>query len=121
MLELPDPFCLKNALDLRLLWSTLTISSGVATLSLGPVWENAGNTQTFYLAPNIEKTYAVNHASHALVDGEIFLGIQKSLREKLDGQIGLAVATTGNASLSGNIWDDAMPQFNNYTYNLNSR
>ncbi len=30
-------------------------SSGVATLSLGPVWESAGNTQTFYLAPNIEK------------------------------------------------------------------
>ncbi len=91
-------------------------SSGVATLSLGPVWENAGNTQTFYLAPNIEKTYAANHTSHALVDGEIFLGIQKSLSEKLDGQIGLAVATTGNASLSGNIWDDATFQFNNYTY-----
>lgn len=96
-------------------------SSGVATLSLGPVWENAGNTQTFYLAPNIEKTYAANHASHALVDGEIFLGIQKPLREKLDGQIGLAVATTGNASLSGNIWDDAQSQFNNYTYDYQVR
>ena len=91
-------------------------SSGVATLSVGPVWENAGNTQTFYLAPNIEKTYAANRTSHALVDGEVFLGIQKSLREKLDGQIGLAVATTGNASLSGYVWDDAQAQFNNYTY-----
>jgi len=39
-------------------------TSGVATLSLGPVWENAGNTQTFYLAPNIEKTYAANQSSH---------------------------------------------------------
>lgn len=96
-------------------------SSGVATLSLGPVWENTGNTQTFYLAPNIEKTYAANHASHALVDGEIFLGIQKPIREKLDGQIGLAVATTGNASLSGNIWDDAQSQFNNYTYDYQVR
>ena len=96
-------------------------SSGVATLSIGPVWESAGNTQTFYLAPNIEKTYAANHASHALVDGEIFLGIQKPLREKLDGQIGLAVATTGNASLSGHIWDDADPQFNNYTYDYQVR
>ena len=96
-------------------------SSGVATLSLGPAWESAGNKQTFYLAPNIEKTYAANHASHALVDGEIFLGIQKPLREKLDGQIGLAVATTGNASLSGNIWDDAQAQFNNYTYDYKVR
>lgn len=96
-------------------------SSGVATLSLGPVWENAGNTQTFYLASNIEKTYAANHASHALVDGEIFLGIQKPIREKLDAQIGIAVATTGNASLSGNIWDDAQSQFNNYTYSYQVR
>ena len=96
-------------------------SSGVATLSLGPVWENNGNTQTFYLAPNIEKIYAANHASHALVDGEIFLGIQKPIREKLEGQIGLAVATTGNASLSGNIWDDAQFQFNNYTYDYQVR
>ena len=35
-------------------------SSGVATLSVGPVWESTGNTQTFYLAPNIEKTYSAN-------------------------------------------------------------
>ena len=47
-------------------------SSGVATLSIGPVWENTGNTETLYLTPNIIKTYAANHASHALVDGEIF-------------------------------------------------
>jgi len=91
-------------------------SSGIATLSLGPVWESAGNTQTYYLAPNIEKTYAANHASNALIEGEIFLGIQKPLREKLEGQIGLAVATTGNAFLSGNIWDDAQQEFNNYNY-----
>jgi opacity protein-like surface antigen len=96
-------------------------SSGVATLSLGPVWESAGNTQTFYLASNIEKTYAANHASHVLLDGEFFLGIQKPLCEKLEGQIGLAVATTGNASLSGNIWDDAAPLFNNYTYHYQVR
>jgi len=96
-------------------------SSWVATLALGPVWESAGNTQSFYLAPNIEKTYAANHASYALVDGEGFLGIQQSLREKLKGQIGLAVVTTGNASLSGRIWDDADSQFNNYTYHYQVR
>ena len=96
-------------------------SSGVATLSVGPVWESAGKTQTFYLAPNIEKTYSANTSSHALVDGELFLGIQKALREKLDGQIGLTVATTGNALLSGHIWDDADSQFNNYQYNYKIR
>ena len=96
-------------------------SSGVATFSLGPVWESAGDTQTFYLAPETEKTYAANHASHSLTDGEIFLGIQKPLRAQLEGQIGLALAMTDNAALTGNIWDDADPQFNNYSYNYNVR
>ncbi|MDF1827507.1 MAG: porin family protein [Legionellaceae bacterium] len=91
-------------------------SSYVATLSVGPVWERAGDTQSFYLTPKIEKTYAAHRASHALADGEIFLGIQQTLREKLNGQIGLAVATTGNATLSGNVWDDAKAAFNNHTY-----
>ena len=102
-------------------WYETIKSSGVLSLSLGPVWESAGNTQTFYLTPDIEKTYAANHASHALVDGELFLGIQKKLRDKLQGQIGLAVATTGNAVLSGAIWDDADPLFNNYTYQYQVR
>lgn len=91
-------------------------SAWVATLSFGSVWENSGDTQTFYLAPDIEKTYVARHGSHSLLDGEFFLGIQTLLREKLQGQVGLAVATTGNASLSGNIWDDGEPIFNNYTY-----
>ena len=91
-------------------------SSWVATINIGPAWESAGNTQTFFLAPNIENTYAANHKSHALIDGEGFLGVQKLLREKLEGQFGLAVATTGNAALSGNIWNDADSTFNNYTY-----
>lgn len=79
----------------------------VATLSLGPVWESAGDTQTFYLTPSIEKTYAAQHVSHALLDGEVFLGLQRPLREKLEGQLGLAVATTSQAKLSGYVWDDA--------------
>jgi opacity protein-like surface antigen len=91
-------------------------SSWVATINVGPAWESAGKTQTFFLAPNIENTYAANHKSHALIDGEAFLGIQKPLREKLEGQFGLAVATTGNAALSGNIWNDADSTFNNFTY-----
>ncbi len=97
--------------------STHTLkSSWVATLSLGQAWERAGHTQAFYLDPSIKKAYVAQDASHALLDGELFLGIQQPLREKLEGQIGLAVATTGNAALSGHVWDDAEPQFNNYTY-----
>lgn len=88
----------------------------VGTISTGPVWEGAGQTQTFYLAPNILKTYAAEHTTHALFDGEVFAGIQKELPKAFLGQIGLAVAATSNANLSGNIWDDADSTFNNYRY-----
>lgn len=88
----------------------------VGTLSAGPVWQNSGETQTFFLAPDIEKTYTANQSTNTLFDGEVFLGIQKMLLQNLQGQLGLAVAATSNANLSGNIWDDADPEFDNYTY-----
>ena len=37
----------------------------VTTLSVGPVWQSSGKTQTFYLAPEIEKTYAASNKSSA--------------------------------------------------------
>ena len=52
----------------------------------------------------------------ALAEGDIFLGIQQPLAYALQGQLGLAGGTTSSATLSGNIWDDADPEFNNYTY-----
>lgn len=93
----------------------------VATIGAGPIFENAGKTQTFYSAPEIEKTYNANRTSHTLVGGELFLGIQKSLKHQLAGQLGLAVTATDSANLSGNIWDDADLKFNNYTYNYKIR
>lgn len=88
----------------------------VGTISAGPVWASAGQTQTFYLTPDIIKTYAASNVTHALADGEVFVGIQKNLLNMLQGQLGLAVAVTSNAKLSGNIWDDADATFNNYSY-----
>jgi len=89
----------------------------VGTFSAGPVWENGGRTQTFYLTPEIEKTYTANQSNNALFDGEVFVGLQKTLSPTVQGHLGLAVAATSNATLSGMIWDDADPQFNNHTYN----
>jgi opacity protein-like surface antigen len=89
----------------------------VGTISLGPTWNgNGGESQTFYLAPETEKTYAAGNSTNIMVDGELFLGLQKPLFHQLQGQLGFALAMAGNAKLSGNIWDDASPQFNNYTY-----
>lgn len=88
----------------------------VGAASIGPVWENSGQTQTFYLAPNIVKTYAAAKTSNALADGEIFVGAQRELPRALIGQLGIAAGVTSDARPSGNIWDDANPTFNNYTY-----
>ncbi|MFO2970957.1 porin family protein [Legionella pneumophila serogroup 10] len=88
----------------------------VGSLSAGPVWANAGKTQTFYLAPELEKTYAATKESNTFASGELFVGMQKALMASLQGQLGLALATTGNAHLQGIIWDDADPEFNNHSY-----
>jgi opacity protein-like surface antigen len=90
-------------------------SSWVLTASLGTGWESAGDTQ-FFLAPDIQKTFAANRSTHSFVNGDLFLGIQHALRQNLQGQIGLEVAHTGDADLTGNVWDDADANFNNYTY-----
>jgi hypothetical protein len=68
------------------------------------------------LAPELEKTYAADHSTHSFPSGTLFLGIQQTLYKKLQGQFGFEIARTGDANLSGNIWDDADSNFNNNTY-----
>lgn len=95
--------------------------SWVGSVSVGPVWANAGETQTFFLTPDIEKTYYANKQSNILPEGELFLGVQKILAPQWLGQLGLLVAGTGNANLQGIIWDDADPQFDNHSYSYRVR
>ncbi|EHL31256.1 outer membrane protein [Legionella drancourtii] len=97
--------------------------SFVATLSAGPVWPtNAGKTQTLILTPDIEKAYIAKKSSQTLADGEFFLGAQTSaLPYNLQAQLGVAVATTSQVGLSGIIWDDALPEFDNYAYKYQLR
>lgn len=88
----------------------------VGTVSLGPTWGNGDKSQTFYLAQDVEKTYHAKNSTNTIVDGELFLGIQKNLCDPYQAQLGIAIATTSAAKLSGNIWDDANKRFNNYRY-----
>jgi len=95
---------------------TLLKSSFVASFNVGPSWERAGQVQTLNLTPDITKTYTADKSTNTLPTGELFLGIRNSLPKNLEGQIGFAMIATGQATLSGNIWDDSDPVFNNYTY-----
>jgi opacity protein-like surface antigen len=91
-------------------------SSWVATASMGFLWENAGKMQTFFLARELEKTYTADNTTHSLPSGALFLGLQRALHKNIQGQLGFEFAHTGDANLSGNVWDDADSRFNNYTY-----
>ena len=88
----------------------------MVTVSAGPAWTSSGESQTFYLQPLIKKTYVADKSTGTIVDGELFLGIRRSLNARLEGQFGIAVAAASNAKQSGDIWENASPNFNNFFY-----
>jgi hypothetical protein len=87
----------------------------VGTLSVGPAWNSSGENQTFFLNPGIEKTYVPNHSSPRSLNAALFLGVQRPWSKKLQIQAGLDLANS-TQKLSGHIWDDANPLFDNYRY-----
>lgn len=88
----------------------------VGAISAGPVWAKAGDSQTFYLTPEIERAYVADEPTNILADAELFLGVQRNLNPLISAQLGVAVAGTSDNKMSGVIWDDADPLFDNYTY-----
>lgn len=92
------------------------LSSYVVALSAGPALSNNGHTQTIRLQPDLEQTYAASNTSQLLASGEIFIGLQQTLNARYTAQFGLALAASSNANLNGDIWQDADPDFNNFSY-----
>ncbi len=105
----------------------------VGSLSVGPAWTRAGEWESFSLQPDIEKTYAADQGeyalrlvstpkgTHTLATGELFLGVYGPINSIVQGQIGLAIATSSSAKLTGDIYEDANPAFNNYNYSYSVR
>lgn len=91
-------------------------SSYVVSLHAGPQWASGTANQTIALNPNVIKTYTADHSASAIGEIELFMGIPFSLPNHITSQVGLTFATTTSTLISGNIWDDADAQFNNYTY-----
>lgn len=87
------------------------------SLSGGPAWTENGKSQTFYLQPDVQKTYAANNNKTTLATGEIFLGLQHPINSMFTGQFGVAFAAASSARLNGDQWEDADPDFNNFYYN----
>ena len=92
-----------------------------ASVSGGFAVARAGETETFFLAPGIEKSYVAQKDNNTLATGEVFFGVHKWLQGQSAMQLGLALSTTGNADLQGVIWDDASPLFDNHKYQYKIR
>ncbi len=88
----------------------------VATLSAGPMLQQPGKTQTLDLTSVMTRTYTADKLTRIVSAADLFLGIQKPLAPKLVGHIGLEMAATSSTKLTGDVWEDANPAFNNYFY-----
>lgn len=90
--------------------------TSVITLSAGPAWTNTNTTQTFFLQPDIEKTYLASNHYHALAMGDLFFGWQKFFNPIFLSQVGISFGATSNATIAGDIWEDSNPDFDNFYY-----
>jgi opacity protein-like surface antigen len=88
----------------------------VAAVSEGFTWAQNGRPETFYLAPEIEKTFTTQITHNPLVVGDVFLGVLTSWPYQLQSHIGLDFAALSTIRFNGQVWDDADPVFNNYLY-----
>ncbi len=88
----------------------------VTTFSVGPVWGKGGNTQTLELTPSVIRTYDPQNTVKTIAYGELFVGAYQNVPTNFQYQLGLAVAASSKTKLSGEIWEDATPLFNNYKY-----
>ncbi len=89
------------------------------SFSIAPAWSNNGQTQTLTLQPDIQKKYVASYRSNVFPYGEIFLGLQKQMTKELFIQLGIEGGAGGSARFRGDIWEDADPNFINYTYSYN--
>lgn len=96
----------------------LTDLRGIYTLSLGPMWAQANSKQTIYLESDIYKTYDSQNFGAPALAGELFAGFQRNINNYV-GELGIAIAGVNNLALTGDIWEDADPDFNNYNYKYN--
>jgi len=88
----------------------------VVSLSMGPAWSSTSQTQTIDLQPSLMQTYVANSNTQAFGSGELFFGLQHAVMPRLQAQLGLAIAGTTSIQLNGNVWQDADPDLNNFSY-----
>ena len=76
----------------------------VVTVSGGPAWFNARNSQTFTTPTQF--SFVSRSRDHAIGSFEIFFSLQHQLNYNLFGQLGFAGAYSGNAKVDGHLTEN---------------
>jgi opacity protein-like surface antigen len=91
-------------------------SQFIIGLSLGSVWVDKNNTQTFMVEPGILKTYTANNVRKAAPFGELFVGYEKNIFPTISSAFGFAIGAIGKTKTKGFIYDDGDTRFTNESY-----
>lgn len=92
-------------------------------LSAASTWTYGNRTQTLNLESDVTKTYTANQPTNVIPSFELLIGCEKPIMTShpIIGQLGLRFAEAGNANLTGDIWEDANPNLNNFNYEYKVR
>jgi opacity protein-like surface antigen len=89
-------------------------------VSAGATWAFGNKSQTISLEPDVQKTYHSDNNGSVLPTIELYSGIQKNItflvQQPLISQLGISLVGAGSAKLSGDIWEDGDPAFDNFNY-----
>lgn len=94
---------------------TFSAQNTVLSVNASTAWTRNDYTQQFLLKPEVERKYDADDNNTNVAMGELFIGRQMQFNSWL-GQLGLAVAQSSAIRLSGDIWEDADQDFNNFSY-----
>lgn len=91
------------------------------TFSLGPDFIKHGRAQTLSLYPPFENYYTNKKSAATVIDGGIFVGIERALADKIHLQYGVAGYTDATLNPQGDVWLFGSPLFDTLTYQYKVR
>lgn len=101
--------------QLPLVWSS------IITLSGGPSWGTAGQNQYLYPTPPLPfyNYYTYNSPNSTMANAEIFFGLQRIIQPGITGELGLGVAASSDAKVTGMVDFNGIPDIFSYNYKVN--
>lgn len=91
----------------------------VVFLSAGTDFVHTGYSQTLTVQPPLQNAYEANSSWTTVGDFGGFIGIEKSLSQRMRIQSGIAAYGDTDITASGDVWQFALPVFDNFRYSYN--